>query len=344
MKILSCKPTITRKDLEGVLDCLINDELITGNPVKSFESSVSGLLNIKYALATNSHTSSYHLIFQALQIGPGDEVIMPSYFTQAPLSALKLTGGTPVLIDNDDNSLFPGIESIKEKVSDKTKAIIAAHTFGFYNDLGGLKDIAAPVIEDISHAIGAEYDDMPLGTTGAYTVLSLAPSMIITTGNGGMVLTNNSKTYASMRDLRGNNESKLNMDYTMTDFQAAMGITQLLKLKDLLRRRREIAKIYFNALKISEHQTLYAYSDSFTYQSFPILFNAPKDKVEKYWKKAGIELIHPIETPLHEHLGIRGIQYPISDRFCKKMYTLPIYPTLTKKDIEKISRTLASFL
>lgn len=344
MKILSCKPTITRKDLEGVLDCLINDELITGNPVKSFESALSGLLGIKYALATNSLTSAYHLVFNALQLQPGDEIIMPSYFCQAPLSALKLTGGTPVLIDNDENSLFPAIDAIKEKITDKTKAIIAGHTMGFYNDITELKELTVPIIEDISHAVGAEYDEIPLGTTGAYTVLSLAPSMIITTGNGGMVLTNNSKSYASMRDLRGNNDEKLNMDYTMTDFQGAMGITQLLKLKDLLKRRREIAKIYYNALKITEHQTLYAYSDSFTYQSFPILFNAPKEKVEKYWKKAGIELIHPIETPLHGHLEIRGINYPLSDRLSKKMYTLPIYPTLTKKDIEKISRSLASFI
>ena len=344
MKILSYKPTITRKDLESVLDCLIKDELVTGNPVKTFENSLSGFLNSKYALATNSLTSAYHLIFKALNIGDDDEVIMPSYFWQAPLSALLLTGGKAVLVDNEENSLFPSIDMIKAKITEKTKAIVTGHTFGFHFDTNALKDAAIPVIEDISHAIGTEAEETPIGQGGTYTVLSLEPAMIITTGNGGMVFTNNSKSYAAMRDLRGNSNQHINLDYTMTDFQGAMGITQFMKLKNLLKRRKEIAKIYYDALKITEHQTLFPYNEDFAYQSFPVLFNAPKDKVEKYWKKNGIEIIHPIETALHSHLDIRGLDFPISDRLCKKLFALPIYPTLSKKDFEKIAKSLSSFI
>ncbi len=344
MKIVSSKPTITRKDLEGVLDCLINDELTTGNPVKAFENSVSELTGNKYSLATNSLTSAYHLAFKALEISGDDEVIMPSFFLRDPLSALLLTGGKAVLVDNEENSLFPSPEEIRKKITEKTKAIILGHTFGFHFDFGALKDTGVPVIEDISHAAGSEHEDAPVGQKGAISVMSLAPAMIITTGNGGMIATSNSKYFSAMRDLRGGGDNTPGFDYTMTDFQGAMGITQLLKLKDLLRRRRDIAKMYHDSIKLTEHSTFTAFNEKFAYQSFPVIFNAPNDKAEKFWKKNGVELAHPIERPLHDYLNIRGIEFPISDRLSKKVYTLPMYPTLTKKDIEKIIKTLSSFI
>jgi perosamine synthetase len=344
MKIVSSKPTITRKDLEGVLECLINDELTTGNPVKAFENSISELTGNKYTLATNSLTSAYHLTFKALEISGDDEVIMPSFFSHEPLSALQLSGGKSVLVDNDEGSLFPSSEEIRKKISEKTKAIVLGHTFGFHMDLGVFKDIGIPIIEDISHAAGSENEDAPVGLKGAISVMSLAPTMIITTGNGGMIATNNSKYFSAMRDLRGGGERTLGYDYTMTDFQGAMGITQLLKLKDLLRRRRDIAKLYHDTIKLTEHSTFSAFNEKFAYQTFPVIFNAPNDKVEKFWKKNGVELVHPIERPLHDFLNMRGIEYPISDRLCKKVFGLPMYPTLTKKDIEKITKTLLSFI
>jgi dTDP-4-amino-4,6-dideoxygalactose transaminase len=343
MKIVSSKPTITRKDLEGVLDCLINDELTTGNPVRAFESGLSELTGIKFSLATSSLTAAYHLAYRALEISGDDEVIMPTFFTQAPLSALSLTGGRAVLVDNEEGSLFPSAEAIKSKITEKTRAIIVGHTFGYHCDLSGLRDLSIPIIEDISHAAGSETEDGPVGGRGTITVMSLAPSMIITTGNGGMAMTNNTKHYAAMRDLRGG-ERQLNLDCTLTDFQGAMGISQLMKLKDLLKRRRDIARTYSDAIKLTEHSAPVAYSETFAYQTFPVLFKAPNDKVEKYWKKSGVELAHPLEKPLHEFLNIRGIEYPQGDRLCKKLYALPLYPTLTKKNIEKIIKTLSSFI
>ncbi len=344
MKILSSKPTITRKDLEGVLDCLINDELITGTPVKTFESNVSSITGLKYTLATNSPTAAYHLVFKALDLSGDDEVIMPSYFSQAPLNALTLTGGRAVLLDNEEQSLFPSATAIKEKINDKTKAVIIGHTFGFHFDFSELNDLNIPLIEDISHAFGSEADDTPVGNKGTIAIASLEPSMIITTGNGGMIMTNNSKYYSTIRDLRGGGTRQLNLDYTMTDLQGAMGISQLVKLKDLLKRRRDIAKTYFDTLKLTEHSTPAAFNEKYAYQSFPVLFKASNDKVEKFWKKNGVELVHPIERPLHDFMNIRGIEFPVSDRLCKKIYSLPIYPTLTKKDIEKITKTLSSFI
>lgn len=344
MKIVSSKPTITRKELEGVLDCLIKDELISGGTVKTFESSLADLTGQKYSLATSSITAAYHLAFAALQLDQDSEVILPSFFSQAPLNALTISGAKPVLVDNDENSPFPSIEEIKSKITDNTKAIIVAHMFGFAMNLEELNELSIPIIIDLSHAVGLEIDDEPAGQNAAFTIISFSPSMILTTGNGGMVLTGNSKYFSAMRDLRGGKDGKINYDYMMTDFQGAMGISQMMKLKELLKRRRNIAKIYSDALRITSHKTLFTYDDSFTYQSFPVIFDSPAEKTGKFWKKNGIELLRALETPLHSLLGLRGLDYPNSDRMSKKLYSVPIYPTLTKKEIEKVAKSLSSFI
>ncbi len=345
MSIVSSKPTITRKELESVLDCLISERLEPGEAVKNLEVEIANLAGVRHALAVNSLTAAYHLSFLALDIKAGDEVIIPSYFDSAALSALRQAGGLPVLADAGEGSLFPSADDIRARITDKTRAIVAGHTFGFHAPMGELREVGVPLVEDASHAIGSEFDERPAGQNGAIGVVSFAPSMVITTGNGGMILTDNSRFFSTMRDLRGGPSSEHpGYDYTMTDFQAAMGISQLSRLTDFIRRRREIARVYLDALKTTPHRAPYAYGDSFVYQSFPVFFDAPAEKLEKYWKKSGIEVIRPYPKALHHHLALRGLDYPRSDRLTKKLYALPIYPTLSKKEIEKIARALGRFV
>jgi len=344
MKIVSNRPTITRKELEAVLDCLINDELVAGESIKNFENNVAKMIGLKYSLATSSLTAAYHLVFKALEIGDMDEVIMPSFFSQAPLSALSMTGAKAVLVDNEKDSIFPAVTDIKGKISEKTKAIVMGHLFGFHAVFRDLEEVNIPIIEDISHAIGTEIDDVPAGRNGTITVASFDPAAIITTGNGGMVLTNNSKYYSVMKDFRGYNEHHLHYDYSMTDFQGAMGTSQLAKLPALLSRRREIARIYHDSIRITPHKTPFQFSDRFAYQAFPLLFNMSNDKVEGYWRKNRIEVLRPIEYPLHNLLGLSGADYPNSERSSKKLFTIPLYPTLSRKNIDKISKNLGGFI
>jgi perosamine synthetase len=344
MKIVSNRPTITRKELEAVLDCLINDELVAGESIKNFETSIAKMIGLKYSLATSSLTAAYHLVFKALEIGDSDEVIMPSFFSQAPLSALLLTGGKAVLVDNEKDSIFPAVTDIKGKISEKTKAIVMGHLFGFHAQFRDLENINIPIIEDISHSIGTEIDEVPAGRNGSLTVTSFDPTGIITTGNGGMVLTNNSKYYSTMKDFRGNGEQHLHFDYSMTDFQGAMGTSQLAKLPNLLFRRREIARIYHDSIRITPHKTPFQFSEMFAYQSFPLLFNMSNEKVEGYWRKNRIEVLRPIEYPLHNLLGLNGADYPNCERFSKKLFAVPLYPTLSRRDIEKISKNIGGFI
>jgi perosamine synthetase len=344
MKIVSNKPTITRKELEAVLDCLINDELVAGDSVRTFESTMAHLIGLKHALAVNSLTAAYHLAFLALGIGPGDEVIMPSFFQRPALSALGMTGGKAVLVDSEKEAIFPASRDLLSQVNEKTRAIVIAHLFGYHFPVTELMESGIPVIEDISHSVGTEMDDIPCGRNGAISVASFNPCGIITTGNGGMMLTNNSKYYSTMKEYRGNGEERLHFEYTMTDFQGAMGITQLARLPELLNRRREIARIYHDSLKITPHKAPYLFNDRFAYQAFPVVFSATNDKIEGFWRKNRIEVLRPVGHPLHQFLELGGSAFPNSERFSKKLFTIPLYPTLTRKDVEKISKTLASFI
>ena len=344
MKIVSNKPTITRKELEGVLDCLINDDLSTGNIIKTFETSVSALTTQKYSLAVSSLTAAYILAFKALELDTQSEVIIPSLFDSGAINALTIIGAKPILIDCEENSIFPSVDSIKEKITSNTRAIIVQHSFGYHFEIEKLSDVSIPIIEDISHILGSEVNAEPAGKNSTFTVISFAPSMIITTGNGGMVQTNNSKYFSVMRDLRGPDENSINLDCTMTDFQGAMGISQLLKIKDFLKRRREIALTYSNALKITSHKMLFPFNENFAYQAFPVIFNSSAEKIQKYWKKNGIQVVPSLPSPIHSLLKYRGLDFPNSDRLSKKLYNIPIYPTLTKKEIQTISKHLSSFI
>jgi dTDP-4-amino-4,6-dideoxygalactose transaminase len=342
MDIVSCKPTITRKDLEGVLDCLINDELVTGDGAKLFESSLCELTGYRHCVALSSHTAAYHSAFKCLDIGPGKEVIIPSFFSAAPLNALTITGGVAVIIDNAEGALSPDTAQIKEKITPNTTAIIVGHCTGIQIPMDEIMALGVPVIEDISHYIGIDAGEKKENPP-AIMIASFTPFDLITTGNGAAIFTNNSRHFSAIKEMRFS-ETALHCDYVMTDFQAAMGLTQVSRLQDFLRRRREIAKVYYDALRHVPHKALYSFNEVFTYQSFPLIFDAPAEKVEKYWKKSGIEIHHPIEKPLHLFTGEKGMDYPNSDRFAKKVYSLPIYPSLTKKEIEKISRHLAKFI
>ena len=345
LKISFNKSTITRKELERVLDCLIKDELDSYEPLKIFETEIANLLKLKYAIATNTLTSAYHLIFKSLNIvSNDDEVILPSFMPQAPLNALSLMGGKPVLVDNQDNSFFSSLEEIKTKITSKTKAIIVFHPFGYHFDYEELTDLKIPLIEDISHILGTENIDEIFKIKSTFKVISFASQMIITTGNGGMILTNNSNFYSSFKAVSGLVENKINNESLLTPLQAALGWSQLKKINQLLTRRREIAKIYYEALKMTPHQTLISYNNSFAYQSFPVLFDAPNEKIEKFWQDNRIEIKKALPYPLHALLDINGRDFPQADRLSKKLYSLPIYPTLTKKEIMKISNLLASFL
>ena len=220
--------------------------MVQGKKVLEFEAKVSRYLGVKAGVAVNSGTSALHLALLALNIGPGDEVMVPSFVCSALLNAVSYTGASARIVDvkADDFNISP--VEVKKKLNKKVKAIIVPHMFGYPADLKELLSFGVPVIEDCAQSIGADYRGRKAGSFGVLSICSFYATKVMTTGEGGMVLSNQTKILDRIRDLRQYDHAlnfQTRYNYKMTDFQAALGLSQLQRLPEFIKRRKQIAQI-----------------------------------------------------------------------------------------------------
>jgi len=279
---------IDEEDIRAVVDVLRSDWLTTGSKVAEFEQALADYVGAKYAVAVNSGTAALHCAMYALEIGPGDEVIVPPMTFAATANCVIYQGGTPVFVDVDPDTLLLDPAKVEEKITEKTRAIIGVDYAGQPCDWDKLRDIADKhklrLVADGCHAIGAEYKGHNVGTLADMTIFSFHPVKHITTGEGGMITTDDTELAERMRLFRTHGITRdpkqfalsdevsmpsalssmlhapcalpfyyemidLGYNYRITDFQCALGISQLQKLPKFLKRRREIAARYDKALK-----------------------------------------------------------------------------------------------
>jgi perosamine synthetase len=281
------RQTIDEEDIKAVVEVLRSDWLTTGPKVVEFEEAFAQYVGAKHAVAVSSGTAALHTAMYAIGIGPGDEVILPPITFAASANCVVYQGGTPVFSDVEPNTLLLDPDQIETQITSKTKAIIAVDYAGHPCDYDSLRKIADKhsliLIADACHALGAEYKGQKTGTLADLNIFSFHPVKHITTGEGGMITTENADYADRMRLFRnhgitrnpkmftanhspftngqrtaGNGQrttsswyyemTDLGYNYRMTDFQCALGISQLRKLPGFLERRREIATLYDEAL------------------------------------------------------------------------------------------------
>ena len=273
------RQSIDEKDLASVCKVLRSDWLTTGPKVEEFETAVADYVGAEHAVAVSSGTAALHAATFALGIGPGDEVIVPPMTFAATANCILYQGGTPVFADVDPNTLLIDPEQLEAKISSNTRAIIGVDYAGQPCDWDALRDIAnrhsLHLVDDGCHALGAEYKGKKLGTLADLTVFSFHPVKHITTGEGGMITTDNADYAEKMRLFRNHGITRdpkcfssltsdlrplpsdfswfyemkdLGYNYRITDIQCALGVSQLRKLPGFLERRHEIAKHYDEAL------------------------------------------------------------------------------------------------
>jgi len=332
------KPSTDAKDAKAAYDVITSGHLARGEKVAAFEQALARFQKVKYAVATSSGTAALHLSLLAMDIKKGDNVIIPSFVCTALLNAIHYTGASACVVDIDRDDFNISVKDVKKKINKRTKAIIVPHMFGTPADIGALLKLGIPLIEDCAQSLGAMYRGKPVGSFGVLSVYSFYATKMMTTGEGGLVTSNNRQLISRIKDLYDYDQRrdyKVRYNYKMTDIQAALGISQLSKLPGWIKRRRTIALMYHRGLRdcgfdlpIEKSQREHVY--------FRYVLRAKKNKPEllKALMKKGIQCATPVYKPLHQYLNLKG--YGCADQAMKESLSLPIYPSLSNDNVQYI--------
>jgi len=336
IEIPHSRPTLGPEELKAISDVISSGYIAEGAIVQKFEQSFVDYLNIQHAVATSSGTSALHLALLALDVGAGDEVIIPSYVCCALLNAVNYTGATPILADICPDTYNIDAADVKKCLSNRTRAIIVPHLFGLAADLDSLLALGVPLIEDCAQAVGAEYAQCPVGTFGVAAIYSFYATKVITTGEGGMVVSNSQDIADKIRDLKTYDQKdgyNVRFNYKMADIQAALGLAQLERLESFIRRRRAIAEHYtqsLNALGLG----LPPEDSGHIFFRYVLGLKTNSSSWIQALARQGIGCERPVFLPLHRQM--KRIGCPASEKAWKNSLSIPIYPSLTDGDVAKV--------
>jgi perosamine synthetase len=336
IEIPHSKPTLGPEEIQAVSNVISSGYVAEGVIVQEFEQSFADYLNIGHAVAANSGTSALHLTLLALDVGPGDEVIIPSYVCCALLNAVNYTGATPVLADICPDTYNLDAADVIKRINDRTRAIIVPHLFGLPADLDSLLALGVPLIEDCAQAVGSEYAQRPVGTFGVAAIFSFYATKVITTGEGGMVVSNAKDIADRIRDLKTYDQKddyRIRFNYKMTDIQAALGLAQLERLDTFIRRRRDIAGHFARSFK---NLGLSLPPDGSGHIYFRYVLGLKTDALSwmQVLARKGIGSDRPVFWPLNRQMDRKGC--PASEKAWKNSLSIPIYPSLTDGEVTKV--------
>jgi len=330
MLIAHSQPFLNKKEINLITKVIKSKYIASGKYVAHFEKQLAFLLKVKYACAVSSGTSALHLALLSLKIKAGDEVIIPAYTCIALLNTVLYCNAKPVIADiGEDFNL--SAEDLQNKISKKTKAIIFVHSFGQVGNLEKILKFKIPVIEDITHCIGAKYKNKLAGSLSQVSICSFYATKFITTGEGGAVFTNNSAIYNFVSDKKDYDEKKLfslRYNYKMTDLQASLGLSQLQKIKNIIKKRKQIAENYFTMLP---PQLLLpkSFKDRENIFYRYVVLSKQKNKLKKFLNNFGIGAKEPVYKPLHQYLNLNKKKFPYTEYIFNNTLSLPIYADLT---------------
>jgi len=355
------EPVFSGKELEYLSQCIKTNWISSEGPfVREFEEKFAQFCGVKYGVACTNGTTALHLGLLSLGIKKGEEVIMPAFTMIATAYALIYIGAKPVLADAEPRTWNMNVNQVEAKVNKKTRAILAVHIYGHPVEMDTLWKIAKKkelfIFEDAAEAHGAEFRGRKTGSLGDAAAFSFYANKIITTGEGGMVVTNSGKIAEEARYLRNMAFQKkarylhkdIGYNYRMTNLQAAVGLAQVLRINGLVAKKRKIASLYNERLKKIEGLVI-PIEESWAknvYWMYSILidkkvFGISRDKFKQELSKNGIET-RSFFVPMHKQPVFRKMglflreSYPVSEDISKKGLYLPSGLNLDAKKIDFI--------
>ncbi|MFA5028139.1 MAG: DegT/DnrJ/EryC1/StrS family aminotransferase [Candidatus Methylomirabilota bacterium] len=328
------RPQISPADVRAVARVVRSGLLAQGAEVAAFEREIGGFLGLPPGVAVSSGTAALHLALVGLGIGPGDEVILPSYVCVAPLHAIEHVGATACIADIDPSTYNLDPRDVRRRLTRRTKAIITPHLFGLPADLDPLLALGIPVIEDCAQALGATLDGRPVGSFGSVGVLSFYATKLLATGEGGMLVSRDPRLLSRLRDLRDYDERRRHrprFNYKLTDMQAALGRSQLGRFPAMLARRRAIAARYgrqFRTLSLGLPPADARRDHAF--HRFVVAVPGAAITAARQLESLGVRARRPIFQPLHATLSLPG--FPGTRYAHRHALSIPIYPGLQRHE------------
>lgn len=355
------KPYFTQDEEKEVIDVLRSGWIVQGPKVEEFEKKIAAYVGAKYAVATSSCTTALHLALLLFGIGPGDEVIVPSFTFIATVNSVLYTGATPVFTDVAKDTYNLDSKDVKRKITKRTRVIIPVHQAGLGAAMGEIMDIAKRsnilIVEDGACALGSRIDGKHVGTFGEIGCFSFHPRKSITTAEGGMLVTSNKEFAKRARILRGHgmsvsdrerHESKhfidevyrvLGYNYRMSDIHASIGLAQFRKLDDILKTRIALANRYTKYLSRIPYIVPPSIPKGYihTFQSYVIRLkeNSPFSREAFMTKlldkgiitRIGIKACHLEALYKRKSASLKNTEF-----LAKSIITLPLYTTMTKDE------------
>lgn len=332
------RPTIDDRDILAVSNTLRTGNIAQGCIVEKFEQDMAGYIGLKGGVATSSGTAALHLALLALGITKNDMVAIPSYVCTAVLNAVNYVGATPLLVDIDPNTFNMDVADLRRKQHPRVKAVVVPHIFGLVANMEEITKLGIPVIEDCAQSIGATYKKKMAGSFGKVSIFSFYATKMMTTGEGGMVTSNSAallKKARDMRDYDNQQDYHVRYNYKMTDFQAALGISQLKHLPRFIKIRRDIANKYHHALKdICDLPANSDMDERHVYYRYVIKLRRGLKSFLQLSRDKGINCERPVFKPLHRYLSLTN--FPNTDCAWEHTASIPIYPTLTQGNTDSI--------
>lgn len=368
-------PLIEEDDIQAVVQVLRSGWITTGPKVQQFEEEFARFVGARYALAVNSCTAGLHLSLEAIGLQPGDEVLVPALTFTATAEVVAYFRAKPVLVDSEANYFNIDFDDLQRRFTSRTRAIIPVHFAGHPCDLDPILDFArshqVAVLEDAAHAFPAQYKGRNVGVLSTLTAFSFYATKTLTTGEGGMVTTNDQQLADRIRVMRLHGMSKdawkrydvqgswrydvvdSGFKYNLTDMQAALGLVQLSKANAMRARRAQIAERYTEALRdipaFRLPQTSTAVQHAwhlYVVLIKPEMLRICRDEVIEQLRERGIGCaVHFI--PLHFHSyyqrewGYAPGQFPVVEYYFERCISLPIYPGMSDFDVDRVTEALA---
>lgn len=356
------RPILGKEEREAVLHVLDSGHLVQGERVADFEDLFAKYVGSSHAVATSSGTAAIHAALKALGIGPGDEVILPAITFFSCAAMVAACGATPVAVDVSVDTYTLDPDRVADALTAETRAVMPVHLFGQPADLAPLADLAEDhdlaVLEDACQAHGATYQDRRIGSFGRAGCFSFYPSKLITTGEGGIVVTDVEDIADYVRKFRSHGEAgkygheMLGFNYRMTDLAAAMGIEQMKRIDGFIEARSRNATYLTDSLEGVEGLETPQVAKDRTHVFYQYILRVEdalphsRDELVAALRTRGIESRPSYPRPIHAQVAFkswgRAAECPVAERVLPRMLEIPVHPSLTQADLEAIVGALES--